>query len=400
MLEFNHYLTEANTHLTHIEDLVFEGGARVEEAIAFLEELLDMLSGNASGKINTTVKWDGAPAIICGVNPENGKFFVGSKSVFNKTPKINYTNADIRKNHGTKGVAKKLQVALKYLPKLGIKGIYQGDMMFGPGDVKRKSIEGVSYLTFAPNTITYAVPITSMLGRRIASAKMGIIFHTEYTGRNMKSLSASFSPKVKSLRKTKDVWFDDATYQDTSGNATMTANETNAFEQKITSIKRKLNTIKTFLDELKGDKKIIDKINIFANAQIRKGESKLSVKEFINWLDEKMQGEIDSMKSETGKERKELSRKEFMDYIQSKNKQMSSMFSLHSDLSSAKIFIIRKLESVKNMDSFIQTPNGFKVTKPEGFVAVDKMTDNAVKLVDRLEFSRANFNAPKNWIKG
>jgi len=180
----------------------------------------------------------------------------------------------------------------------------------------------------------------------------------------------------------------------------MTANETSAFEQKITSIKRKLNTIKTFLDELKGDKKIIDKINIFANAQIRKGESKLSVKEFINWLDEKMQGEIDSMKSEAGKERKELSRKEFMDYIQSKNKQMSSMFSLHSDLSSAKIFIIRKLESVKNMDSFIQTPNGFKVTKPEGFVAVDKMTDNAVKLVDRLEFSRANFNAPKNWIKG
>tara|TARA_Y100000296_G_C5151662_1_gene246743 strand:+ start:189 stop:1391 length:1203 start_codon:yes stop_codon:yes gene_type:complete len=400
MFSFGQYLTEANTHLVHLEDLSFEGSKRVQEAVNFLEELLQMLSGNASGKINTTVKWDGAPAIVCGINPENKKFFVGSKSVFNKTPKINYSLADIRKNHGTKGVAKKLATALKYLPKLGIKGIYQGDMMFGPGDIKSKTIDGVKYITFTPNTITYAVPLNGILGKRIVSAKMGIIFHTEYTGKDMKSLSASFSPKTKTLRKTKDVWFDDASYKDASGNATLTSNETEKLNKTIKGIKRKLNSVSSFLDVLKGDTKLVQQLNIFVNAQIRKGESSLSSAEFVKWMNDKMQGEIDALKSEAGKERKELARKETMDYIKSKSKEMNSLFSLHSALSEAKMFLIRKLEQIKNMDSFIQTPTGFKVTKPEGFVAVDKLSNKAVKLVDRLEFSRANFNAPKNWIKG
>ena len=122
-----------------------------------------MLAGSASGRVNMSVKWDGAPAIIAGRNPENGKFFVGTKSVFNKTPKINYTPGDIASNHSGP-VAQKLNVCLKELKRLGITGIYQGDLLFTKGDTKVANIDGERMITFTPNTITYAVPLSSSLG--------------------------------------------------------------------------------------------------------------------------------------------------------------------------------------------------------------------------------------------
>ena len=89
---------DKNTHLEHLEDDIINNGyAGGQNAIAFLEALNGMLSGNSSSRVNVSVKWDGAPAIVCGPSPENGKFFVGTKSVFNKNPKVNYNIADIRK---------------------------------------------------------------------------------------------------------------------------------------------------------------------------------------------------------------------------------------------------------------------------------------------------------------
>jgi hypothetical protein len=127
----------------HIEDDVLNFGVSgTRDAIAFLQSLRDMLAGHSPSKVNVTTKWDGAPAVFCGINPDNGKFFVGSKSVFNKDAKLNYTPQDIDDNHGhAPGLVSKLKVALRYLPKLGIKGILQGDMMFAKDDI----IEPVSY---------------------------------------------------------------------------------------------------------------------------------------------------------------------------------------------------------------------------------------------------------------
>ena len=178
MMTFQTYITEQkNTHLTHAADFAFEGGKRTTESIAILSSLIQMFKGKAKSKVNFTRKCDGAPAIFCGINPENGKFFVGTKSVFNKTPKINYTNADIDRNHGG-GLADKLKEALKHLPSLGIKGVLQGDFLFGAGDTETKEIDGKSFLTFTPNTITYAVG-EGDLQKQIKRAKIGIIFHTK-----------------------------------------------------------------------------------------------------------------------------------------------------------------------------------------------------------------------------
>ncbi len=235
MKTFKQYLTEAkegkNLHLEHLEDEVLNNGINgTRAAINFLQSLRDMLAGNAKSSVNVTVKWDGAPAIFAGINPENDKFFVGTKGVFNATPKVNYTDADIDANHSAPGLNSKLKVALKYLPKLGITDVLQGDMMFTQDDLSTETIDGKSYLTFQPNTIVYAVPKES--SDKIKKAKMGIVWHTTYSGDTLQSMRASFNTNIKGLTKTNDVWFTDADYKDTSG----TINFNKAETSTITSV--------------------------------------------------------------------------------------------------------------------------------------------------------------------
>ena len=202
----------------HIEDEVLNRGvAGTRDAINFLQSLRDMLAGHASSKVNVTTKWDGAPAVFCGINPDNGKFFVGTKGVFNANPKLNYTDDDIDMNHPSGGLNAKLKVALRYLPKLGIKGVLQGDMMFSKGDINTQTIDGEEYITFQPNTIVYAVPSDSKLAKAMTSAQMGIVFHTSYTGKTFSDMKASFNIDINHLSTTKDVWFRDAYFVDASG---------------------------------------------------------------------------------------------------------------------------------------------------------------------------------------
>ena len=193
-------------------------------AINFLQSLRDMLAGNAKRSVNVSVKWDGAPAIFAGINPENDKFFVGTKGVFNVNPKVNYTDADIDKNHSAAGLNAKLKVALKHLPKLGITDVLQGDMLFTDDDFKTETIDDKSYITFTPNTITYAIPKES--SHKITKAKMGIVWHTTYSGEKLEDMRASFGANIGGLTKTNDVWFSDANYQDTSGTVNFNKAET------------------------------------------------------------------------------------------------------------------------------------------------------------------------------
>ena len=269
--------------------------------------------------------------------------------------------------------------------------------MFGPGDVTTKSIDGTSHYTFTPNTITYAVPVDSSLGTKISKAKMGIVFHTSYSGNTISKLSASFGVNVNRLKRNNSVWVDDANFKDVSGTASLTKSESSTMDSIISNAKRQLKSSKSFLDEIAGNKKIIDNINIYANSKVRQGSTTLSTKEFITFVNNKIQKEIDGLKSEEAKKRRESSRNEMVKYLKAKNKELDSVFSLHASLSSGKILLVRKLESVKSIGTFLQTSDGFKVTKPEGFVGIDKYTSKAVKLVDRLEFSKANFTVPKNW---
>ena len=399
MLSFTNYISESkNLHLEHLEDSLFnEGSKGVLDAINFCESLIDMLEGNTKSRVNVTVKWDGAPAIFAGINPENGKFFVGSKSVFNANPKINYTAADVDKNHGqAPGLAEKLKVALQHLPKIGIKGVLQGDLMF-TDDAKEQTIDGEDYVTFTPNTITYAAQVDTQLAKEVKQAKVGVVWHTTYTGKTLRDMKASFGANVSGLKKTKDVWFSDADFRDASGSATFTVEETKAARKEVAQVKSQFSKNRRFVDEFTSRKSIIDDLKIYGNQQVRKGKAGYSVEEFSKFVNDKMQKAIDSLKSERGKQNKRKIADETLKYLSKNKGKIKKIFDLHLALNEMKIKFVRKLENVKSLGMFIRTEKGYRVTSPEGFVAIDKVKKNAYKLVDRLEFSRSNFTVAKNW---
>ena len=407
MYSFKQYLSESkNTHLEHLEDEIinngYEGGLN---AVEFLKSLRNMLVGSSGRIVNVSVKWDGAPAVICGVNPENGKFFVGSKSVFNVTPKINYTPADIRKNHKG-GLVDKLIVALKELKKLNIKGVVQGDFLYTPDEIKTATIRGEKVITFTPNTITYAIPSDSNLANRILKSKMGIIFHTSYTGRKMSDLKANFGVNVNRFSKTPAVFFDDAGYKDTSGSSTFTELESDQYDALLRMAMGSISKSKGVLNLMKRQTNLLSvgaRLKIFFNDFIRKGQTIAGVKklqtQFRTYYSKVLNDEINKRKTKSAKDRFNAQRDEGLKFIDRYENQIYFAIASYVTLQRTKNYLVNKMNKIKSIGTFIQKGNGFEVTNPEGYVAVDRL-GNAVKLVDRLEFSTANFTVSKNWIKG
>ena len=410
-MNFTDYLTEANlsknVHLEHLEDEVLNRGvAGARDAINFLQSLRDMLAGNSPARtLNLTTKWDGAPAVFAGINPENGKFFVGTKGVFAKNSKLNYTNADIDQNHPNPGLNQKLKIALRYLPKLGIKGILQGDMMFTKGDIKSETIDGERMITFTPNTITYAVPADTRLAQMMTAAQVGVVFHTSYTGRTMEDMKASFNIDIKNLNTTKDVWFRDADYTDASGTATFTAQETKNITRILSDVGSIFkNTSALVMNRLATNDKIKLFVKTFNNKKVREGQiisdTMRHTRELILDVEKQLNDRILEAKREDTKKNRIAEKTEIMRFFRSYAVELKKIFDIQNGITEAKNMIVRKLQQVEQVArTFIKTDSGYRITAPEGFVAVDHIKGNAVKLVDRLEFSQANFNAAKNWSK-
>ena len=407
MISFKELLNEdKNTHMEHLEDEIINNGvAGAKTAIMFLNSLKDMLSGSSKSKTIITVKWDGAPAVFAGINPENGKFFVATKSLFNKTPKINYTNDDISSNHGSGGPTDKLRVALKYLPELGMKGIYQGDIMFSKGDLVRQEIDGIKSLTFTPNTITYAVPDDSELASVMRKAHLGVVWHTKYTGNTIDSLSASFGVDSNIFKKTKNVWFEDAGLKDVSGSVTLSKSDSKKLDGMIDKIKGSLKLAGKFINILKKDVgktfAISTLLKVFFNTRIRAGvglsDTKKLVKDFKKYYSDTVVSEIGKKKTEKGKLKYKDIEKEAKKTFRKYEKEIYFTIATYLGISDAKAIIVSQLEKIHGIGTFLKTDDGFKVTAPEGYVAINSKDGSAVKLVDRLGFSHANFTIAKDW---
>ena len=408
-MNFTQFLTEskntnANLHLEHLEDNVLNFGVKgARDAINFLQSLRDMLAGHSESKVNVTTKWDGAPAVFCGINPDNGKFFVGTKGVFNANPKLNYTDDDIDNNHPGEGLNAKLKVALRYLPKLGIKGVLQGDMMFAKGDIKKQTIDGGKYITFQPNTIVYAVPADSKLAAIMLAAQIGIVFHTSYTGKRFSDMKASFNIDIKNLTTTKDIWFRDAYFIDASGTASFTAEETSELTSLLSTAGRTFQSINSLtLNRIPASETILMYIKTFNNTKVRAGQAikntRAHTQELIRWVEAKLNKDILSVKKPEAIRKRQLEKTEIMRFFRGSSNELVKIFDLQNQIVEAKNMIIKKLQQMKQVTgTFLRTDTGFKITNPEGFVVVDKLRGDALKLVDRLEFAHANFNATKNW---
>ena len=408
MISFNKYLVEAkNTHMEHLEDNVLNGGVDgARQSINFLQSLRDMLAGHSNVKLNTTVKWDGAPAIFAGIDPTDGKFFVAKKGIFNKNPKVYKTPADVRAD--TSGdLAEKLLICLKYLPELNIKGVIQGDLMFTESDLKTQDIDGESCVTFHPNTIVYAVPTKSKLAKQIQSAKMGIVWHTTYTGKSFETMKASFGKNIKGkLTPSRNVWFDDATYRDVTGTATMTSEETASMTKILSKAGSVFSSIPaSILNDISENEQLLTMIKTFNNSKIRAGQLLIGnpdshTTELVDFIGSKFQKEIESKKTDKAKEAAKQRQTEAMKFFVNNPKaQINKVFELMKLLIEAKLIVVSKMNKAGGIGTFLKTESGFTVTGQEGYVAIDHTGKNAVKIVDRLEFSRANFSPDilKGW---
>ena len=399
-------LTEfKRTHLEHIEDIVitdgYEGGKAVVE---YFRGLLLTLKGTSSEAMSVSVKWDGAPAVVCGTNPDNGRFFVGTKSVFNPgTPKINYTKKDIANNHGTDDLGQKLLKCLVHLKKITIQGVVQGDLLFTDEDIIRKNIDGKPHLTFTPNTITYAVPEGGDLGKQIDRAKVGIIFHTTYNGETLADMTASGGADVSSFTKSNDVFFDNATYKDVSGTAKFTDDETQKFFNGIEKLETLLNNVPRNLSSVLGQNQdFIPMFQIYINSMVKQGQLPTDVNKFLQgfrkFYADRMQQQMAGLKAQKALQLRQEKMKQMPVFLNRAKKPLQAMLTFYKAVQTMKAFVLKKMNQAMAIGSFSQTDSGLEVTEPEGFVAVDK-SGNAVKLVDRLGFSRRNLTAVSKFKK-
>jgi len=399
-------LTEfKRTHLEHIEDIVitdgYEGGKAVLE---YFRGLLLTLKGTSSEAMSVSVKWDGAPAVVCGINPDNGKFFVGTKSVFNPgTPKINYTKKDIANNHGTDDLGQKLLKCLVHIKKLNIQGVVQGDLLYTDEDITRKNIDGKPHLTFTPNTITYAVPEGGELAKQIDRAKVGIIFHTTYNGDTLADMTASGGADVSSFAKSNDVFFDNATYKDVSGSAKFTDDETKNFYNGIVKLETLLNAVPRDLASVLGQNAdFVPTFMIYINAMVKQGQLPTNVNQFLQgfkkFYADRMQQQMSGLKAQKALALRQDKIKQMPVFLNRAKKPLQAMLTFYKAVQTMKAFVLKKMNQAQAIGSFQQTDGGLQVTEPEGFVAVDK-SGSAVKLVDRLGFSRRNLTGISKFKK-
>jgi len=382
-----------NFHLTHLEELVLVGQKQgLDVAIRFINELTNIFEGNIDSKLFTTVKFDGAPAVLAGYNPENGKFFVSTKN----PDKASYSVQEIVQNFGhAPGLVEKLRLAFLYLPNVIKQNYYQGDFMFSKSDIQEIEYEGQKLLTFKPNTITYAVEADSPLGQKVRNAQIGIVFHTKYTGAVGKETSKTPDVSVKEFNLIPEVFVDDAKFKDMSGMGTLTNQEEEVVRTNLDKVQKAGGVI----DWLSLTPTTYANLNTFINTLIRQGkfidDPDKNFEEFVQWVDSSFDKEIEKLKTEKGKQKKMESKAKNTEYLQTNKMTLVNIFFVSKLLAEIKKIFIEKYNNAINSRQFLAQPDGtLKVTQPEGYVAVDH-EGNMIKLVDRLEFSRANFSIPR-----
>lgn len=376
-MNFKHFLKEETQeeklkHLAHPGDHVIDAGkAGVAHSIKTLREVHKAVQGKPSSAKITT-KYDGSPSIVFGRHPQTGRFFVASKSAFNKTPKINYTEEDIDANHGqAPGLAEKLKQALKHLPKVTPEhGVYQGDIMHTKDDVHE--MEG--RLHFSPNVISYSTEKDSEEGKKIKRSKIGVAVHTAYHGDSFDTLKAEHGFKPSNFTSHPDVHVID------------TSSEPEPVK-KSEEVEKHLNKAEELAKshDFSHHEGHEETMRQYVNDTVRSSSTPTAAgyKAFLMKKGEKKTG---SLKSEKGQAKARESQKKLMDHVDANKEKFDTSFRIHQHIEKAKDALTHSLANSKQ--KFEHTING-KPSKPEGFVAT--INNRPTKLVDRAEFSKANF---------
>jgi hypothetical protein len=391
MLNFKFFLTEAAdesklTHLEHAEDHVINAGEKgFAHAYHNLQDVHDKIKGKHNATKITT-KYDGSPSVVFGHHPQTGKFFVATKSAFNKSPKLNYTEKDVEENHGhAPGLVTKLKHALKHLPKVAPKhGVYQGDLMHSgvkskenpEGDVESKQ----GKFHFKPNTITYSTKHTSTEGKKIAHSKLGIAVHTAYKGDNLENMKAHYAPDLSHFKHHPDVHNIDT--QDDAHKTSMTDEQHAKVEHHMHEATKHFNEApKDFGHKIDPHR---EHLKVYINKTVREN-SKPSIDGYKQHLTDKFTKEATKLKTDRGIQGKMNELHKHTSHVDAHADHFKSTLNMHHHLQKAKDTLVHALSAKPKFDHHI---GGIK-TKPEGYVVV--RNNRPTKLVDRAEFSRANF---------
>ena len=337
----------------------------------------------------------------CGTDPQTGMFFVGTKSVFAKTnPKLCYSEEQI--DGWYEGdLAEKLKFSLRYFSTLGIEGVVQGDLLF-TSDIKREKINGEELYTFRPNTITYGIPVDHPIGREAGRAKIGVVFHTHYTGDVVAEMQARAGAKVKGSPDALVVQNDTPMHRVGFSKAEMST-----FDRYISKIERMCMICGPFLDELvdatgtTGDKKfhIASYLKQFFNSEIKNARSIGNVDEamydMLNFYEEKTNKELAKIKTVKNLTAKRNLVYGSQNYVVDNVYKFKAMLALYKELQAVKQMVIDKLDHLEEFRTYVQTDKGYKVTTPEGYVL--HKDGSMIKFVNRLEFAYNNFTLQKQW---
>ena len=391
-----------NLHLQHLEDSIIEWGAEGGvKAINILQSLGQFMTGQGQKAIAVTTKFDGAPAVICGTDPSDGKFFVGTKSVFSQTPKLCKTPADVRSQYSG-ALQEKLLMSLEHFAKLDIKGVLQGDLMF-TNDKQEQKIQGEDFITFRPNTITYAARMGSELQKKISKSKIGIVFHTKYTGNTLAEMQSSFSISDNDFTKTEDVWVEKAEFKDIGGMCKFSTAERQQYDRAINRASGSLRQASTTLNAIQSGKKTLQidtEFKKFFNSYVREGREIPSVSiaynEFLHHMGKEYDKKIKPLKTLKSQEKKVSEFVNMVRFFENNERGLKMVIASYMNIQFCKRMIVKKMKKVTSLNLFVDMGGGdYRVTTPEGFVALT--SQGAVKLIDRLEFSRLNFIVPKQW---
>ena len=392
-------------HLEHIEDEILNhGSAGCMASVSAMKELLRMLGKKPSSGYMQT-KWDGAPSVVCGKHPANGMFFVGTKSVFNKEmPKVCYDEEDVDMHYGDAAadLRNKLKLCVRYFPSLNMDSVCQGDLLF-TSDVKTETVDGEQLYTFKPNAITYGIPVDHPIGKKLSKSKIGIVFHTSYTGNEVATMTArAGAPKMK---PTPDVFLvdNDTPMDDISVDRSILSK----FEQNISLVETMCNKSGDFLDHLvdnmgtTGDKKfhVASYLKQFFNAEIRGGKSIGSAESTLKAIGEfyhsKMMAIIDKLKSDKTIMERRQQMYAGIQYLEDNADKFTAMLTLYTKIIECKDLVMAQLDHLETFRTYVQTDKGYKVTAPEGYVL--HHNGDMIKLVNRIEFSYINFTLAKSW---
>jgi len=389
-------------HLEHLEEEMLNYGVEgCKSAVSFLKELRKMLGQQESSGFMQT-KWDGAPSVICGTDPKSGMFFVGTKSVFAKTqPKLCFADKQIDEWYDG-DLAEKLKFALKYFGELGINGVIQGDLMFTDSTLKTETVNGERLYTFRPNTITYGIPVNHPIGKAAGQAKIGVVFHTHYTGDDLPTMQARAGANVESSRDALVIKNDTPMHQVGFSKAEMSK-----FDNHVSKIERMCNVCGDFLDDLvsnfgtTGDSKfhISSYIKQFFNSEIRErrnvGNIDETINSLVNFYDAKMQKELTKIKTPANRVKKANLVYKSENYLIDNVYKFKAMLALYKEIQTVKQMVIDKLDHLETFRTFVETEKGYKITTPEGYVL--HKDGDMIKFVNRLEFAYNNFTLQKKW---